>query len=78
MLWAVADAGTHPGADAYSCAHADAHAEFFVRLLVNQHVLGRIGAERVPPHLVGAPRVVHADVEQVVLPRPGRAVEDAL
>ena len=57
-------------------AHADA--ELLVLLLEDQDVLGCVRAHLVAPDLVGPPGVVAADVEQVVIAGPGRAVEDAL
>ena len=63
---------------AFRAVRAHADAELLVGFLVHQHVLGSRCAQLVAPDLVGAPGVVAADVEQVVLPRPRGAVEHAL
>src|SRR5690606_11724737 len=57
---------------------AHAHPVALVVLLVDEDVLVGGGADLVPPHLEGAPRLVHADVEQVCRVRgPGGPVADA-
>ena len=54
---------------------AHAQPEPLVRLLVHHHVLGRGGADAVPPHPVRPPRVVDRDVEQGgAVEGPGAAV----
>ena len=54
-----------------------ANGKAFIVFLVDQHVIFGT-AHMVAPHLVRTPRVIHADVEQVVLACPGRAVKDVL
>ena len=64
--------------EAVAAGAADRDPEALVGLVVDQDVLGRVGAEPVPPDLVGPPGVVDGRVEEVLAGEvPGGAVRRA-